>query len=109
MDAAAAVWDTATSKFVLGGLSDQRDLETVSAMLGRYEHQQVSFQHGESGRRSTSRSAHLERVMDAGQVRALPKGTALWLTGSHAPMVVDLIPWWKRPWANTPKKNARRK
>lgn len=96
-EAAAAIWGSATTKVVLGGLAEDRDLAAISALLG--ERSLVRRQVSESNAgTSRSWSEQDQRVMTPGQVRAMPKGTGLLISGSAPVALVDLVPTWKRPY-----------
>jgi len=101
VDAAGAIWGSATSKVIMGGIVDERDLSAISAMLGEHAEIRTSTSTSASGD-SRSWSQHDRKVMTPGQVRELPIGTALLLSGSNPAVLLDLIPVWKRKSAKIP-------
>ncbi|SEE94657.1 TraM recognition domain-containing protein [Jiangella alba] len=94
---AAAIWDSAIVKIVLGGGSDSRELQDLSALLGeRDEHTEaVTVERG--GGRSTQRSVRRMPVMSADMLRMLPFGTAVVLLRTTPPIITRLRPWTRRP------------
>ncbi|MDP9116545.1 MAG: TraM recognition domain-containing protein [Actinomycetota bacterium] len=93
---AAAIWDSAIIKVVLGGLTNASDLSDISGLTGKRTERQCSESRGPDGRRSISTSTHDVATMDVGQLRTLPFGRALLLPRSTAPLILDLRPWTKR-------------
>lgn len=96
-DTAEAIWDSATLKVVLGGVSNAGDLADISRLLGErrvVEHNQ-SYQLGSAGR-SISTSTHQTPILDPAAIRTLRFGKALLLLRSAKPIVLELSPWTKR-------------
>jgi type IV secretion system protein VirD4 len=54
---AAAIWDAASVKLILGGGSNARDLEDLSKLIGQCQEQQHTQTFGADGRRSSSSSS----------------------------------------------------
>lgn len=100
-DTAEAIWDSATLKVVLGGVSNASDLADISRLLGERTiiEQNSSYQLGSSGR-SISTNHHKQAVLDPAAIRTLRFGVGLLLLRSAKPIVLDLRPWTKRPDAN---------
>ena len=95
--AAAAIWDAAIVKVILGGGSHARDLQDLSALLGDREEQTTSTSRGRDGHTSTSVSTHRVPILPPARLRTLPFGTAVLLLRSAPPIALTLSPWTSRP------------
>ena len=95
--AAAAIWDAAIVKVILGGGSHARDLQDLSALLGEREEQTTSTSRGRDGHTSTSVSTHRVPILPPARLRTLPFGTAVLLLRSAPPIALTLSPWTSRP------------
>ncbi|WP_051838647.1 type IV secretory system conjugative DNA transfer family protein [Streptomyces sp. NRRL WC-3742] len=93
-----AMWSAATVKVLGAGLDDPDFAEDISRLIGDHKVTESSISHG-SGGRSVSVSRRKERIMDAAQVRALPKGRALLLVTGARVALVRLRPWYLDPGA----------
>ncbi|WP_433259736.1 type IV secretory system conjugative DNA transfer family protein (plasmid) [Streptosporangium sp. CA-135522] len=93
-----ALWSAATVKILGAGLDDADFAEKISRLIGEHKVIEASVSHSSSGR-STSLSPRLERIYQAADVRALPKGTALLLLTGVRPAVIKLRPWMAEPYA----------
>jgi type IV secretory pathway TraG/TraD family ATPase VirD4 len=93
---AAAVWDAATVKIVLGGAGNADDLRDMAALLGTRPElrRDRSWSHG--GRTTISTSTHDVPVLDVGKLRTLPFGRALLLLRSAPPIDLRLRAWTDR-------------
>lgn len=89
-----ALWSAATVKLLGSGLDDAEFAEQVSRLVGEHKVRETSVSHGSSGR-SVSTSRRRERVMEAAEVRALPKGRALLLATGVRVAMVRLRPWYE--------------
>lgn len=94
--AASAIWDAAIVKVILGGGSNARDLEDLSKLIGQRTEEQTSTSVGWDGRRTTSTSTHQVPIIEPGQLRTLPFGTAMLLLRSARPIVLTLRSWTAR-------------
>lgn len=95
----AAIWDAASVKIVLGGGSNARDLQDLSALIGDRDENTESWSRDAGGRRSTSTSVRRVPILDTGALRTLPFGTGVLLLRTAPPILLDLEPW--------PERNAR--
>jgi type IV secretory pathway TraG/TraD family ATPase VirD4 len=100
-DAEQAIWGASTVKLVLGGLSDARDLQDLSTLVGTRDDRTESASWNGDGSRSTSTSWREVPIMRPEQIATMPKGVALMVHPGQQPAVVDLIPYTKRPYAKT--------
>ena len=67
--AAAAIWDAAVVKVVLGGGSNARDLDDLSTLVGQRQQTVTTVSVGADGRRSTSTSSHEVPVLEPAALR----------------------------------------
>jgi type IV secretion system protein VirD4 len=105
---AAAIWDAASVKLILGGGSNARDLEDLSKLIGRRDERQYSQSFGTDGRRSTSSSTREVPVMDTSRLRMLPFGTAVLMLRAARPIVLTMTSWTARPEAGELRCSRRR-
>ncbi|WP_067819977.1 type IV secretory system conjugative DNA transfer family protein [Actinomadura kijaniata] len=91
-----ALWSAATIKVLGAGLDDADFTEKVSRLIGDHKVPELTVSHG-SGGRSTSITRRMERIMQAADIRALPKSTALLLATGVRPALIRLRPWYAEP------------
>lgn len=94
--AAAAIWDAAIVKVILGGGSNARDLEDLSRLIGQRTERTTSTSTGPQGGRSTSTSTTQVPILEPAKLRTLPFGTAVLLLRSAPPIVLTMLPWTDR-------------
>ena len=97
----AALWDSAIVKVVLGGGSNARDLDDLSRLIGTRQQRRSSESVGPDGRRSRTTSLHDTPILELGELRQLPFGTALLLLRAARPILLSLQPWTARRDADT--------
>jgi type IV secretory pathway TraG/TraD family ATPase VirD4 len=95
-NAAAAIWDAAIVKVILGGNAETADLRDMSTLIGERDETITSDTRTETGGLSTSRSIRRVQLMPPENNRTLPTGTAITLLRTTRPIVTDLRPWHKR-------------
>ena len=93
---ANSIWDAAITKIILGGASNSRDLQDLSALIGERDEFTDSVTLGEYGSRSNQRSVRRVPILPPDRIRTLPFGTAVTLLRAAPPIVTDLKPWPKR-------------
>jgi type IV secretory pathway TraG/TraD family ATPase VirD4 len=96
-DAAAAIWDAAIVKVILGGSGNANDLRDLSALTGMRLERRANETLGADGRRSVSYSTHEVPLLDTGRLRTLPFGQGIMLLRSAPPILLHLQPWTSRP------------
>ncbi|GLX06786.1 type IV secretory system conjugative DNA transfer family protein [Microbispora sp. NBRC 16548] len=94
-----ALWSAATIKILGAGLDDADFAEKISRLIGHHRVVEPSVSYSRQGR-SLSLSTRLERIYQAADVRALPKGTALLLATGIRAAVITLRPWMMEPYAD---------
>ncbi|MEU4360403.1 TraM recognition domain-containing protein [Promicromonospora sp. NPDC023987] len=95
-ETAAAMWDSAIVKIVLGGISASTDLRDLSTLIGEKDEVTDSITIGANGDRSIQRSLRRVPVLPPEAIRTLPFGTDLVLLRSAPPIIATLRPWTKR-------------
>ncbi|WP_184173724.1 type IV secretory system conjugative DNA transfer family protein [Micrococcus endophyticus] len=94
---AGAIWDASIVKVILGGATNSRDLQDLSALVGERDEYTDSVTLGDHGTRSNQRSVRRVPIFPPYRIRRLPFGTGIVLLRSAPPIVTDLHPWPKRP------------
>ncbi|GGM88083.1 type IV secretory system conjugative DNA transfer family protein [Dactylosporangium sucinum] len=90
----AALWSAATIKLIGAGLDDARHAEDVSRLIGDHDVAVTSINRDGNGYASYSTSVQRRRILEPGDLRALPRGRAILLaTGARAAMI-ELQPWY---------------
>uniref|UniRef100_UPI001EF4DB63 type IV secretory system conjugative DNA transfer family protein n=1 Tax=Frankia sp. Cj5 TaxID=2880978 RepID=UPI001EF4DB63 len=93
-----ALWSAATIKLVGAGIDDPRHAEDLSRLVGDHDIEISSLSHSRGGP-STQVSLRRQRILDAADIRAMPKGTALLLATGIRAAAVRLRPWYTGPHA----------
>ncbi|MFN2319891.1 MAG: type IV secretory system conjugative DNA transfer family protein, partial [Dermatophilaceae bacterium] len=96
-DAAGAIWDASIVKIILGGGSNSRDLQDLSALIGDRDDTTDSTSIDAYGGRSSQRSLRRVPIMAPDTLRTLPFGTGLTLLRTAPPIITDLRAWTDRP------------
>ena len=86
---ADAIWDTATSKIVLGGLAQARDLADIAGLAGEHDEQTYSRSSGRGGASSTTATRRAP-VLAADRLRNLDFGTAVLLQRALPPVQLQM-------------------
>lgn len=95
-NAAAAIWDAAIVKIILGGASNSRDLQDLTSLIGERDEVTDSITVGDHGSRTAQRSVRRVPIMPPDAIRRLPFGTGLVLLRSAPPIVTRLRRWTDR-------------
>jgi hypothetical protein len=97
-DGAGTMWDAATVKIVLGGLSHVDDLARISRLAGEVDEGTWSHTDGAGGR-SWSQSVRRVPALPVERIRNLPEGRAIVLHRRTPPVEATLAPWFDLPCA----------
>ena len=89
-DQGQALWDSASVKVILGGLSNARDLSDLSALIGDRNEPTISRSRNEQGKTGTTTSDRRTRLLSTSDLYALPSGTAIALLRSMSPVHLRL-------------------
>jgi type IV secretory pathway TraG/TraD family ATPase VirD4 len=92
------LWTAANAKVYLGGVDEAAFLEDLSRLVGDYELTTVSRSHSSTGS-SSSVQARQERVLDASDLRAMPRGRGLLLYSGTPAVLLRTVPWMSGPHA----------
>ncbi|CED92460.1 type IV secretory system conjugative DNA transfer family protein [Actinomyces succiniciruminis] len=87
---AAAIWDSATVKIVMGGITRESTLSEISAALGERTVSRRTTQTGR-GPVSTSLSEQREPVLSRGEVHALERGKMLLIKAGAPALIMDRV------------------
>lgn len=89
-----ALWSASTIKLVGAGLDDARHAEDMSRLIGDHNVAVASVSRDGRGYPSWSTSAQRRRILEAGDLRAIPRGRAILLAAGARAAMVDLMPWY---------------
>jgi type IV secretory pathway TraG/TraD family ATPase VirD4 len=93
----AALWGAATVKLVGAGVDSPKLTRELSDLVGQHEVTVRSIGLGEGRGVSENLSFQRRPILEAADVRALPKGTALLLTSGSRPGLLQLRNWFTGP------------
>ncbi|CAL9677760.1 hypothetical protein SUDANB105_08071 (plasmid) [Streptomyces sp. enrichment culture] len=88
-----AMWSAATRKLIGVGIDDARFAGDISSLVGAHHVHRGSYSKSKEGY-SHSVSEQREQVMDAADIRAMRKGTALLLSTGMPVAQIRLRPWY---------------
>lgn len=93
---AQAIWDASIVKIVLGGGSNAKDLQDLSALFGERDESTDTLGADQYGGHSVQRSIRRIPVLPPDLLRALPFGTGAIVLRAARPIIADLRPWTRR-------------
>ncbi len=91
-----ALWSAATIKIIGAGIDDPRLAEDLSRLVGEHDVTTTSMTYSAQGTSSTA-SSRRQRILDAADIRAIPKGRALLLATGSRIAAISLRPWYTGP------------
>ncbi|MFI7067086.1 type IV secretory system conjugative DNA transfer family protein [Kribbella sp. NPDC050124] len=95
--AAAALWDAATLRLILGGSAQPRDLQDLAAVCGERDEEIRNWSRGPDGNRTISTSTRRIPILPPDVIRTLPLGTGILLARTAPPILLNMTPWPDRP------------
>ncbi|WP_433023229.1 type IV secretory system conjugative DNA transfer family protein [Kribbella sp. CA-294648] len=95
--AAAAMWDAATLRLILGGSAQTRDLQDLSAVCGERDEELRNWSRGADGARTISTSTRRLPILPPDVIRTLPFGTGVLLARTAPPILLQMTRWTDRP------------
>jgi type IV secretory pathway TraG/TraD family ATPase VirD4 len=101
----AALWGSATKKLIGAGVDSPRLARDVAVLIGHHDVPVRSISVGD-GRTSEQISLQRRLILEAADIRAIKRGTALLLATGTRPVLLDLRPWYASP--NAPLIDAAR-
>jgi type IV secretory pathway TraG/TraD family ATPase VirD4 len=90
---AAAIWDAAIVKIILGGASHSRDLQDLSTLIGERDESTDSTTIDAGGGRSHQRSVRRVAILPPDALRTMPFGLGTVLLRAAPPIITNLRPW----------------
>lgn len=90
---AQAIWDASIAKIILGGGSNAKDLQDLSALFGERDESTDSLGTDQYGGHSVQRSIRRVPILPPDLLRSLPFGTGAIVLRSARPIIADLRPW----------------
>jgi type IV secretion system protein VirD4 len=99
------LWSAATVKLIGAGVHDPEFAESVSRLIGDHDVPSWSHQHGRGGSSSTW-STRPKRILSAADIAALQKTSAVLISAGRRPGLIQLLPWYTEPDADTITLNA---
>lgn len=93
---ANALWDSSIVKIILGGASNSRDLQDLSALIGERDETTDSVTTDAYGAHSNQRSIRRIPIMPPEVLRTLPFGTGVVMLRAARPIITSLRPWTAR-------------
>ncbi|MGC4939976.1 type IV secretory system conjugative DNA transfer family protein [Kribbella sp. DT2] len=94
--AAAAMWDAATLRLILGGSAQPRDLQDLSAVCGDRDEELRNWSRAPDGGRTWSTSTRRMPILPPDALRTLPFGTGVLLARTAPPILLALRSWTSR-------------
>ncbi|MEV0283495.1 TraM recognition domain-containing protein [Kribbella sp. NPDC050820] len=94
--AAAAMWDAATLRLILGGSAQPRDLQDLAAVCGERDEEVRNWSRGADGARTISTSTRRIPILPPDVIRTLPFGTGILLARTAPPILLNMTPWTDR-------------
>jgi type IV secretion system protein VirD4 len=95
--AAAAMWDAATLRLILGGSAQPRDLQDLAAVCGERDEEIRNWSRGSDGAKTISTSTRRIPILPPDVLRTLPFGTGVLLARTAPPILLEMTPWTARP------------
>jgi len=93
IEQAQAIWDSATSKVILGGSSNADDLHDLARLIGDRDHLEVTTIHQAGGGRNVSESTRQRSILDPSSIRLIKVGHGLLMLRAAKPIMLTLKPW----------------
>jgi type IV secretory pathway TraG/TraD family ATPase VirD4 len=90
---AQAIWDASIAKIILGGGSNAKDLQDLSALFGERDESTDALSSDQYGGHSVQRSIRRVPILPPDLLRSLPFGTGAIVLRSARPIIADLRPW----------------
>ncbi len=94
---ASALWDSSIVKIILGGASNSKDLQDLSALIGERDEHTDSVTVDAYGAHSNQRSIRRVPILAPDVLRTMPFGTGIVILRTARPIIATLRPWTDRP------------
>jgi type IV secretory pathway TraG/TraD family ATPase VirD4 len=86
------LWSASNVKLYLGGVAEADFLRELSELVGDYDKSTGSVSYNR-GIRSTNHQLRRERILDASELAALPRGRAVMLSSGTPAALIETVPW----------------
>ena len=86
------LWSASNVKLYLGGVAEADFLRELSELVGDYDKSTASVSYNR-GIRSTNHQLRRERILDASELSALPRGRAVMLSSGTPAALIETVPW----------------
>ena len=86
------LWSASNVKLYLGGVAEAELLRELSELVGDYDKSTASVSYNR-GIRSTNHQLRRERILDASELSALPRGRAVMLSSGTPAALIETVPW----------------
>jgi type IV secretory pathway TraG/TraD family ATPase VirD4 len=93
---AQAIWDSATTKIILGGSSNANDLRDLAQLIGERETPEISTTRQADGGRNVTESSRQRSILDPSDIRLIRVGHGLLMLRAARPIMLTLRPWTAR-------------
>jgi type IV secretory pathway TraG/TraD family ATPase VirD4 len=93
---AQAIWDSATSKIILGGSSNANDLRDLTQLIGDRASPEMSTTRQAGGGRNVTESTRQRTILDPSDIRLIKIGHGLLMLRAAKPIMLTLRPWTQR-------------
>lgn len=91
-DGMRKLWSASNVKLYFGGISEVDFLRELSELVGDYDKTTASVSYNR-GVRSTNHLLRRERILDAAELAALPRGRAIMLSSGTPAALIETVPW----------------
>ena len=91
-DGMRKLWSASNVKLYLGGVAEADFLRELSELIGDYDKTTASVTYNR-GVRSTNHQLRRERILDAAELSALPRGRAVMLSSGTPAALIETMPW----------------
>ena len=88
------LWSASNVKLYLGGVAEADFVRELSELVGDYDKSTASVSYNR-GIRSTNHQLRRERILDASELSALPRGRAVMLSSGTPAALIETVPWMK--------------
>lgn len=88
------LWSASNVKLYLGGVAEAEFLRELSELVGDYDKSTASVSYNR-GIRATNHQLRRERILDAAELSALPRGRAVMLSSGTPAALIETVPWMK--------------
>lgn len=102
-----ALWSASSLRIIGSGIAENGFLSSVSGMIGFYRKKSTSSSRNRQGM-STSISYSKDEILDVSDLTAIPTGRAIFVHAGIRPILVKLVPWWERPYADELRNSTKK-